>query len=54
MSKYMVYRTVHYTVEVEADSEADALQQATELEELDFDFADEDEMTAELLDDETE
>lgn len=52
MPKYMVHRTVHYTLEVEADSEDDALQQATEVAEEDFDFADEDEMTVELVEDE--
>ena len=52
MPKYTVYRTVHYTLRVEANSEEDALQQACEVSEEDFDFADEDEMTAELVDDE--
>ena len=51
MPKYIVHRTVHYTLSVEADSEEDALQQATEVSEEDFDFADEDQMTAELDDD---
>ena len=52
MPKYIVYRTVHYTLQVEADSEDDALQQATEVAEEDFDFADEDQMTVELDDSE--
>ena len=50
MPNYVVHRTVHYTLRVEADSEEDALQQATEVGEEDFDFADEDEMTVELDD----
>jgi len=54
MPQYIVYRTVHYTLQVEADSEEDALEQATEVAEEDFDFADEDEMTAELVDSDEE
>lgn len=50
MNNYVVYRTVHYTLRVEAASEEDALQQATEVSEEDFEFADEDEMTVELDD----
>ena len=52
MPKYTVYRTVHYALQVEADNEEDALLQAREASEEDFDFIDEDEMTAELVDDE--
>jgi hypothetical protein len=54
MPKYIVFRTVHYTYNCEADSEEDALQQAAELAEEDFDIADEDEMTVELIEDEEE
>ena len=52
MPNYLVHRTVHYTLSIEADSEDDALQKATEVAEEDFDFADEDQMTAELDDSE--
>ena len=47
-----MYRTVHHTLRIEADSEDDALEKATEVAEEDFDFADEDQMTAELDDSE--
>ena len=52
MPKYVVYRTVHYTLRVEAESEEDALEQACDASEDDFDFADEDQMTVELDEDE--
>ena len=52
MPKYTVYRTVHYALQVEADSEEDALLQAADVDEAGFDAIDEDEMTAELVDDE--
>lgn len=54
MPKYFVRRTVHYTYECEAASEEAALEQASKLSEEEFDVADEDEMTVELVDDESD
>lgn len=48
MTEYRVYRTVHYAVTVEAQSEADALAQAADMSEEEFEAIDEDAQHAEL------
>lgn len=52
MPKYVVYRTVHFRTEIEAESGEAAVLKASALEEEDFESFDEDEMTAELADEE--
>ena len=48
MASYTVYRTVQYSVQVEADSEEDAIEQSKEYSEDDFAFVNEVELVAEL------
>ena len=50
MPKYIVRHTVHYTLNLDANSEEEALRIASTLTESEFDVADEDQMTAELDD----
>ncbi len=50
MPKFIVNRTVHYSLEVEADDEDDALEQAKDVSEEDFAFVEELEFYAEPLD----
>ena len=45
--KYVVYRTVRYTLTVKARSEEEALQKAKDAAEEDFEFDDELELVAE-------
>ena len=50
MPKYVVYRTVHMAYRCEADSEEEALEKASEADELEFEVFDEDPQHAELDD----
>lgn len=48
MALYTVYRTVQYSLQVEADDEEDAIEQSKEYSEEDFAFVNEVELVAEL------